>query len=69
MAKTKHFKTVTFTDDFAIYKKGEDFTCDPMLASSLVREQKVAVYKDTEEMPAESKANPVITKPKNTKKK
>lgn len=67
MAKTKHFKTVIFTEDFAIHKKDAEFTCDSMLASSLVRERKVAVFKDQPEETQVKK--PAIVKTKNTKKK
>ena len=38
-------KTVIFTKDFATKKKGDEFTCDSMLASQLVRGDKVAKFK------------------------
>jgi hypothetical protein len=41
-------KTVIFTKDFANRKKGDEFTCDTMLASHLVNKDKVAKYKTKE---------------------
>lgn len=46
-------RTIEFTEDFSNKKKGDKFSCDGMLASSLIR-RKVAVYvgesvKDTTE--------------------
>lgn len=75
MAKTNHFKTIVFTEDFGIRKKGEEWQCDTMLASQLVRHSKVAVYKDDskpvvdvkeKETPVEK---PVIKKEKKQKEK
>lgn len=40
-------KTVVFTKDFANKSKGDEFTCDGMLASKLVNSDKVAKYKDS----------------------
>ena len=37
--------TVVFTKDFSTKKKGDEHTCDSMLASHLVRIDKVAKYK------------------------
>lgn len=43
-------KKVEFTKDFANKKKGEFLSCDGMLASQLVRIDKVAKYcKDTKQ--------------------
>lgn len=39
-------RQVTFIKDFGTRKKGEIFLCDSMLASQLVREDKVAEYSD-----------------------
>lgn len=39
-------RTVEFTKDFATKKKGDSFTCDGMLASRLVRKDKVAKFID-----------------------
>lgn len=39
-------KTVIFTKDFATKKKGDELACDGQLASSLVRVQKVAKFKE-----------------------
>lgn len=38
-------KVVIFTKDFANREKGDEFTCDSMLASHLVNKDKVAKYK------------------------
>ena len=38
-------KTVIFTKDFATKKKGDEWACDSLLASHLVRVDKVAKYK------------------------
>ena len=38
-------KAIIFTKDFATKKKGDELTCDGMLASYLVRKAKVAKYK------------------------
>ena len=38
-------KVVVFTQDFAGKEKGDEYTCDSMLASSLVNNRKVAKYK------------------------
>lgn len=40
-------KVVIFTKDFANREKGDEFTCDSMLASHLVTIDKVAKYKTT----------------------
>lgn len=45
--KKSNFKTVVFAEDFATKKAGDEFSCDGMLASSLVRKG-VAKYKDPE---------------------
>jgi len=45
--KVSNFKTVVFTEDYATKKSGDEFSCDGMLASSLVRKG-VATYKDAE---------------------
>lgn len=41
-------RTVIFSTDFANRKKGDEFTCDTMLASQLVNRDKVAKYKTKE---------------------
>jgi len=38
-------KAIIFTKDFATKKKGDELTCDGMLASHLVRVAKVAKFK------------------------
>ena len=50
-------KTVIFTEDFATKKKGENFSCDGLLANTLVYHDKVAKYANEEkaEKKAESK--------------
>lgn len=45
--KKSNFKTVVFTEDFATKKVGDEFSCDGMLASNLVKKG-VAKYKDEE---------------------
>ena len=41
----KNGKTIVFTKDYATKSKGDEWTCDSMLASSLVHSRKVAHYK------------------------
>ena len=43
-------KNIEFIEDFATKKKGDKWTCDAMLASQLVFNDKVAIYVDTEEV-------------------
>ena len=45
-------KTVVFTEDFATKKQGDEYTCDSLLASRLVRLKKVAKYKKKEQKKA-----------------
>jgi len=47
-------KTVVFKSDFAGKKEGEKFTCDSMLASSLVQ-RKLASYESTKKRTAKKK--------------
>lgn len=39
-------RTIIFTKDFATKKKGDEWTCDSLLASQLVRGDKVAKFKE-----------------------
>ena len=43
---SNNFRTIVFTKDFATKKAGDTWTCDSMLASQLVRVDKVADYTD-----------------------
>lgn len=47
---------IEFTKDFANRKKGETWSCDGMLASQLVRVDKVAKFKEEEKPKAKPKA-------------
>lgn len=38
--------TIIFTEDYATKKKGEEWECESQLANTLVREIKVAKYKE-----------------------
>jgi len=59
--------TIVFTEDFATYKKGEETTIDSMIASSLIRQDKVAKLKgDSKKESTKEVAKP---KAKTTKKK
>ena len=51
-------KEVVFIEDFATKLKGDVFMCDAMLASHLVHEDKVAVYKDAVIVEKEVKTKP-----------
>jgi hypothetical protein len=71
MAKQTNFKTVVFAEDFATKKAGEEFSCDGMLASSLVKKG-VAKYKDAELQKAHEAVTVKVkeeTKSKTSKKK
>jgi len=48
-------RTVIFTKDFANRKAGDKFPCDSMLASQLVRVDKVAVYEEDYKPPSKKK--------------
>lgn len=39
--------TIVFTKDFANKSKGDEFTCDGMLANKLITKDKVAKLKDS----------------------
>ncbi len=41
-------RKIKFLEDFATKVKGDEWECDCMLASTLVRDDKVAVYIDLE---------------------
>lgn len=45
MAKKNNHRTVVFLEDFAAFKAGGEFSCDGMLARSLV-DRGVAEFKD-----------------------
>lgn len=45
MAKKSNHKTVVFTKDYAVKQVGDEFTCDGMLANSLIQ-MGVAKYKE-----------------------
>jgi len=56
---------VIFTKDFANKKKGEEFECGSLLASDLVRKDKVAKFKETEEfLAARKEAKEILAKDK-----
>jgi hypothetical protein len=48
-------REIEFTVDFAEKKKGDTMVLDPMLASTLVNQDKVAKYKDVKEVNETSK--------------
>lgn len=70
--KASNFKTVVFTEDFATKKSGEEYSCDGMLASSLVKKG-VAKYKDAdlqkahEAVTVKTKSETKVDKPKKKK--
>lgn len=55
---------IKFIEDFAGRTKGEEWECDSMVASTLIREDKVAVLVEDTPTEHETEAEPKVKKPK-----